>query len=353
VGTGTQAQAGNGREGDTVVRISGATTTPAQSRLRHIVGRLRPVAARLRHAIGQLHPDTIAVGRALLAWFILCAGVAIAVTLARFFGERFDLDAAAVAVVQAILASALVVPAIVALRRWGDRAPLRGLGLSRSVLRPALIGAAVGLGLGVLVWAPAALLGWIEIGTVDPLGVATFLVANAAVLVLYEALPEELALRGYAWTHLSERWKPLVATLAVTAIFPLSTAAISVLQAVVSRLIGIESLGLFLVPPRMDPIAYGLQLVFFGLALGAARRIPLEGALTIAISFHLCQLTVNRLLLGGSGWLDSGVGVRFMEPDAIALVLVHIILSGIAFVLIRKRLERHQRADRLGHPGAA
>jgi hypothetical protein len=286
------------------------------------------------------------IGRALLAWGVLCGGIAFAVTVGRALGEEFALPQAAVAIIQAVLTSALVVPTIVLMRRKLDRGSMRGLGLSRSIARPALIGAAVGLGLGAAVWVPAALLGWISIGSVDPYDVGVFLVMNALVLLLYEAIPEELALRGYAWTHLSERWMPLVATLAVTAIFPLSSAVISVFAALASRVVGIQSEGVFLVPPGNDPIAYGLQLVFFGLALGAARRIPVEGALTIAMVFHLCQLTVNRLLLGGTGWLYSGVAVRFIAPEAIALVLVHIALSGLAFVLIRKRIERRRASSR-------
>ncbi len=37
-----------------------------------------------------------------------------------------------------------------------------------------------------------------------------------------------------------------------------------------------------------------------------------------------------------------GLGRRFVEPDAIALVLVHIVLAGLVFVAVRWRMERRQ-----------
>ena len=91
-------------------------------------------------------------------------------------------------------------------------------------------------------------------------------------------------------------------------------------------------------------MAYFLQVGLFGLVLCAARRVPLAGALGVAIAFHLAQLTVTRLVLGGLGWLDSGVDVRFNAPDAIALVLVHICLGGLIFILTRKFLGRRASA---------
>ena len=46
---------------------------------------------------------------------------------------------------------------------------------------------------------------------------------------------------------------------------------------------------------------------------------------------------MNRLLLGGSGWLDSGWSVTFVEEDAIGLVLMNLALAGAVFIGIRRR----------------
>lgn len=93
-----------------------------------------------------------------------------------------------------------------------------------------------------------------------------------------------------------------------------------------------------------DPVAYFLQIGLFGLVLCAARRVPVAGALGVAIAFHLAQLTVTRVVLGGLGWLDSGVDVQFNAPDAIVLVLAHICLGGLIFILARKFLSRRAPA---------
>ncbi|WP_461171204.1 CPBP family glutamic-type intramembrane protease [Arthrobacter sp. Z1-15] len=201
---------------------------------------------------------------------------------------------------------------------------------------------AVGLGTACVVWLPALWLGWLTIGRVDLAQLLMFIVVNAFVLFLYEALPEELALRGYVWTTLSESWRPFFATILVTALFPLSSVVISVMQTGSALTLGVDASGIALVPLGNDSIAYFLQLILFGLALCAARRIPIPGALAICIAFHVVQLSVNRVLLGGLGWLDSGVTAAFVEPDTIALVLVHIMLSGVAFLVIRKILEQRR-----------
>lgn len=275
-----------------------------------------------------------------MAWLVLCAGVGFSVTLGRLVSEWFSLGPGGVAAVQALLVSVLVVPVVLWLRRRIDHKSLQGLGLARRSLRPVTISVAVGLGTACLVWLPALWAGWLAIENVDLTQLMMFILVNTLLLTFYEALPEELALRGYAWTTIRESWTPFFAALVVTALFPLSSAVISFIQTGSGLLLGVETSGLALVPAGNDAIAYFLQLIFFGLALAAARRIPVPGALAICIAFHVVQLSVNRILLGGFGWFDSGVSAVFVEPDAIALVLVHIMISGIAFLAIRKTMER-------------
>lgn len=283
--------------------------------------------------------------RAGIAWIILCAGVGLAITLARLAGQWVDGGAAFIPVLQAVLVSGMVVPAIIALRRRADRKALSGIGISRRWLRPVLIGAGIGVGAGLLVWVPAAAFGWIRIERVDLADLFAFLAINTVVLLLYEAVPEELALRGYGWTTVRESWAPFIATITITVLFCLSSALISVFHTATALVVGVEANGISLVPPGNDPIAYLLQIVLFGLALIAARRLPLPGALFAAIAFHLTQLTVNRIILGGLGWIESGVRIDLVEPDAIALVLVHIALSGILFIIVRRWMERRSAAS--------
>ncbi len=276
---------------------------------------------------------------------MLCAGIGLGISIARLLGEAFAAPPAFVPVVQAVLVTSLVVPALLLLRRTLDRRSLTGLGLSPRMGGPVLLGVAVGVLRGAVTWLPALGMGWIAVERIDPATLVVFLVVNSIVLFFYEALPEELALRGYAWTNVRDSWHPFAATVLVTLLFCFSALVISVAHAGSALLLGMESSGPSFAPSGTDPVAYVLQIAAFGLALGAARRIPLPGVLGTAIAFHVTQLTITRILLGGMGWIDSGVTVRFANPDVIALVLVHIALCGVAFIVIRKTLtRRHERS---------
>ncbi len=245
-------------------------------------------------------------------------------------------------VLQAVLMSAIVVPAVVLLRRRLDRRSLASIGLSRRIGRPIALGVGVGAVTGAVVWVPAGLLGWIRVDGVDLAAFAGFLLLDGLVLALYEAIPEELALRGYMWTNLRDGTGLVVATLLTTALFPAIGVVIESGRWILLTIAGSDTGAFTPVPEGNDAVVYVLQLGLFGLALLAARRIPMEGALLIAMAGHWTQLTVTRVLLDPMGWVSSGWDVAFVEPDAIALVLVHIVLAGLVFVAVRWRMERRQ-----------
>jgi hypothetical protein len=287
-------------------------------------------------------PRGAALVRGLLGWGVLCAGLGLAVGLAAVLQQRAGLAGAARVLVQAGLMALLVVPAVLVLRRRLDRRSTSSLGLGRRLGRPVLLGVGVGLGSGAAVWWPAVLAGWVRVDGVDLTTHVRFLLLNGLALLLFEALPEELALRGYTWTNLRDGWGAGTATLLSTALFPFSAGMSSVVSAGVTGLLGTRPLPLQAFPD--DPVVYVLQLLVFGLALVAARRVRVPAALWVAIAFHWTQLTVTRTLLGGLGWVDSGWRVTFVQPDALALVLVHVVVAGALFVALR---HLHQR--RGGH----
>ncbi|MFH6680599.1 CPBP family glutamic-type intramembrane protease [Clavibacter michiganensis] len=266
----------------------------------------------------------------------LAIGIADAVVQATGAGLLLEI------VLQAVLMSAIVVPAVVLLRRRLDRRSLASIGLSRRIGRPIALGVGVGAVTGAVVWVPAGLLGWIRVDGVDLAAFAGFLLLDGVVLALYEAIPEELALRGFMWTNLRDGTGLVVATLLTTALFPAIGVVIESGRWILLTIAGSDTGAFTPVPEGNDAVVYVLQLGLFGLALVAARRIPMEGALLIAMAFHWTQLTVTRVLLDPMGWVSSGWDVAFVEPDAIALVLVHIVLAGLVFVAVRWRLERRQ-----------
>jgi hypothetical protein len=281
-----------------------------------------------------------AVAVALLAWVVLGVGLGLAIGITDAVAQATGAGLLLEIVLQAVLMSALVVPAVVLLRRRIDRRSLASLGLSRRIGRPIALGVGVGAVTGAVVWVPAGLLGWIRVDGVDLAAFAGFLLLNGVVLALYEAIPEELALRGYMWTNLRDGAGLVVATLVTTALFPAIGVVIESGRWIVLTIAGSDTGAFTPIPAGNDAIVYVLQLALFGLTLIAARRIPMEGALLIATAFHWTQLTVTRVLLDAMGWASSGWDVAFVEPDAIALVLVHIVLAGLVFVAVRKRMER-------------
>jgi len=295
-------------------------------------------------------PRRAGVVRALTGWVVLFGCLGFVVGAAERVTDVAGLPVSARAVLQAVLLTALVVPAVVVLRRRVDLCSTASMGWGRPRAMPVLSGALVALATAAAVWGGAWAVGWITVARVDATQLALFLAVNLVVICLYEAVPEELALRGYVWTNLRDGWGLPVATAVTTAIFPLGGVVVSSARWLTMALLGGEQAPFTAFPAGMDPVVYVVQLVTFGLALVAARRLPVAGALWAAISFHALQLTVTRLVLGGLGWLPSGVSVDLASPDVLALVLVHIALGGAAFIVLRKRLERRRTSSRAPLP---
>lgn len=296
----------------------------------------RPTDAHLRAPL----PRGAALARGLLGWLVMCLGIGIAIGAVGVIDQRVGLSAIARAMGQAAVMSALVIPAILLLRRRLDRRSAASLGWARPVAAPAALGLVVTLAAGALTWVPAALLGWIRVDAFDGATFAVFLVLNGIALLFYEALPEELALRGYTWTNLRDGFGTTLATIGTTALFPFGGVLITGVAAAITAVAGTSAIPVTFFPS--EAVAYVLQLTLMGLALVAARRIPVPGAVFVAVACHWCVLTIVRALLGGSGWAPSGVEVTFVQPDAIALVLVHMVLCGLMFIAVRRARQRER-----------
>ncbi|WP_232665233.1 CPBP family intramembrane glutamic endopeptidase [Pseudonocardia sp. TRM90224] len=131
-------------------------------------------------------------------WLLVIKG------LDPFFGPAYE-DRLGHAV-RAVLVAVLAVPLVLLARRHLDRRPIAGLGLAGPRLRPLLFGMAcwaVPAALGILV---STLAGWgsITIGALDA-PTLVLIVALPVLVVLYEALPEELIFRGYLYRNLATR----------------------------------------------------------------------------------------------------------------------------------------------------
>jgi membrane protease YdiL (CAAX protease family) len=288
-------------------------------------------------ALGTASPMS-ALARSLGGWAVLCLGVGMSITLTKLAGPSADLGPLAVRAVQAVIAGVIVIPPIMILRRRlgeGSRRPRRRPTLTW--IRPAAIATGIGVVTAAATWAPAIWAGWVRVGSVSVQQLLVFLAVNTLIALLYEAIPEELALRGYAWDSMRQRFEPIIAAAVVTVLFCATYTGISAVQTGSALLLGVGADGIRPSPDGIDPFSYFLQLSLFGLTLIAARSLPVPGAVAAAVSFHLVHLTVNRLLFGGLGGFDTGVEAS-VAPDASILVLVHIILSGFVFAVLRKTL---------------
>ncbi len=125
----------------------------------------------------------------------------------------------------ALLAPLLAVLMVTAARRWFDGGTLAGLGLPLS-LKPAARSFAIG---AMSFLAPLALglaivlgFGWTTITPTATLSeIVTFVPLLVVLVFLYEALPEELAFRGYIYRALAERHSRILAVIGQALLFGL------------------------------------------------------------------------------------------------------------------------------------
>lgn len=216
-------------------------------------------------------------------------------------------------VINAVLATVLTVPVVVLARRFLDKRPLAGLGLSPLQVgwRSFFIGMGcylipAGIGLGA-----ALVLGWVEISLTTSLSNFMALLIGLVVLVLlYEALPEELVFRGYIYRNLNmslPRW------IAVGG------------QALLFTLWGI-AIGASLTVDR---------IVFFflvAIVIGMIRAIT--GDVWACVGFHLAFQTVQQLFSGG--WAADAFAVSAPQtleqfvfgliPISLAILVLEIIV---------------------------
>jgi uncharacterized protein len=225
-----------------------------------------------RRPIGE---NVIGLLLALLLWWALWIGfdVAIRATLPGLPNDTLG----------ALLASIITTVVVV---RFYDRQVLAwaGLGIHRWMPRELAIGAALGMILALVAWAPGAVAGSVTAaeGTPAPL------VVEIAAGLLVGAVVEELIFRGYAFQRLVEITGALTATVLVSALF-----AVAHLQ-----------------NPSITPLAAAnvfLASVFFSLAYFAT------GSLWLPMAAHAAWNMTLALVLGvpvsgydfSVGWLRT------------------------------------------------
>lgn len=211
---------------------------------------------------------------ALLGWLVIAA------LGTRVWGEGPSLARHAVSAVSALVIAGVLV---VAARRFLDRRPLGTLGLSRGrhAVRDLLLGAlswllpaAVGLGVALAA-------GWLRIDIDATLAGTAGVVLLLLVLVLvYEAVPEELIFRGYVYRNLTAATAPWLAVL---------------IQALSFTVFGTT---LWVVTQGWGVLLERLVLFFgMGVVTGCIRLI--SGSVWAVVGWHLAFQVVMQLVISG------------------------------------------------------
>ncbi|KUL37898.1 hypothetical protein ADL22_19870 [Streptomyces sp. NRRL F-4489] len=284
-------------------------------------------------------PGWRACGRALAGGAVMAcalgAGNAAGPALARLLGARGYLAE----LLPAALVTLLAVPAVLALRRAAPPAPALGLGPRHGALPGLLRGLGTTAGCAALVLGAGTAAGWVHWSALDPPALLGFLLRNAPVALLLEALPEETTLRGHTWTALSARFGGAATALGTTLVFLLVPAAAAVVQTVLAPLLGGPPPS-GLTPAGGDPIGYLVLLTVFGLTLVAARTAPGTAPLWTAIGTHLGFLSVNRVVFQGLA-RDAGWSAAIAPAHAAVLELAWLAATAAAFTALR-RTARHR-----------
>jgi hypothetical protein len=283
----------------------------------------RPTAQR------SVRPWRAVLGAAVMA-VALGGGQALGDAVSRWTGAT----GFAARLVPALLVAAIAVSLIVALRRL-DRAPAARLGLTgpRASTGGFLLGVAVVGGCAAVAFGAGTAAGWLRWRDLDTGALLAFLVTNTVIAILLEAVPEELALRGYTWGTLRERFGPFRTGLLTTLLFLAVLPVASVVSAAVTTVLGGDAGPIGLAPAGEDPVAYVVLMLVFGFMLATARAATVSATVWTCVGAHLTFLTVNRVVLFGDA-RDAGWSADLVAADAILLVPGYLLLAATVFIVI-------------------
>lgn len=212
----------------------------------------------------------IVLGAAILIWLVVRRiGDAL-------FGTDYDRGRH---VMSAVLTTALVVPMVMVAYRRLDRLPWDAVrrATPRSAARLILIGASAYLIPAALAVTAFLLLDRLSVGLdVSPVRAVLSVLALVVLVLLYEALPEELIFRGYLFRNLATALPAWAVVLVQALLFTLFGVAVGAAGS-------IERVG-----------------VFFGFAIVQGILRAVTGSLFVVVGFHLAFQTAEQIV--GPHW---------------------------------------------------
>lgn len=265
--------------------------------------------------------------------FSLALGITNGVSTAA--SSTFGWPRLATSLLQAVLCTGLTTTGVLWLARRGRVHPawfgLRRPGLGRDLL----VGLTVVLASAALVIGLSAAAGLLSVTSVRPAELAVFLVTTAVVATGFEAFPEELAFRGFAFSSLRTSWSTPLAAIAATVLFLLAPGLSLVVSSAIDWVLTNGSAPSWSpAPAGEDPVAYLVFLTFWSVCLLSARR--LTGSIWTGVAAHLVMLIINRLLLSPA----SGLVVELAHPDVVLILPAYVLLAALGFTLLRRYRSR-------------
>lgn len=234
---------------------------------------------------------------------------------------------------QALIMSGIVLPGIWYLRTRVDRRPLAGLeifGLRRS-LGTFLLGAGLILVPLAVTLLATSLFGWATVTVHLSAAALGALAAGWLTTLFFEAVPEELAFRGYIYRNLNGKLPRWSAGLLTTLLFVLLPIVLVWIQ---GRVLGMEvQVG------NADRITGGYLIImlFFG-GLMQYLRI-LTGSVWTGIGFHLHFVFLNRIISPRPTSLIQLSDATTQGPMQVTLI-ASVVLVLLALVLSPRFLKR-------------
>ena len=217
------------------------------------------------------------------------------------YGDRYTLEGH---IWLALLASILAVPMLLIARRKLDGGTLAGLGLPfvlKAAVKPFVIGAISFLVPFTLGLAIVLGFGWTTITAVAGMAeILAFLPLLVVLVFLYEALPEELAFRGYIYQALAERHSRILSVIAQALLF------------------GVWGTILWAIRLEAVPLDRFMLFISIGFVLGLVRVIT--GSVWASIGLHTAFQTIAQLLLNEERGHFAVTGTDTLQLIALGIV---------------------------------
>ncbi|MCL7969687.1 MAG: CPBP family intramembrane metalloprotease [marine benthic group bacterium] len=224
------------------------------------------------------------------AWLLTLVALALAGWVGELVQENFGAGRYVRYGLQALIMSGLVVPGILWLRVHLDQAPISGLGLPGP--EKSLRSMAVGIGLIAVPLTTtiifAMLFGWANVSVTDAEGAWAGLLFSMVTVFFFEALPEELAFRGYIYRNLNTRLSRWLAGAVTVALFVLLPTVLVPIQE--------HFLGMDVVVGGASGLTAGylITMAVFGSFVQYLRI--LTGTIWTGVGFHFAFVLLNRVI---------------------------------------------------------